>query len=67
MSGFPILTLMLLVPLAGAVGCLVAGDKTARQIALVATLIDLVLGLHLWTHFEIGGLRVGRAGAHDSE
>ena len=57
MSGFPILTLMLLVPLAGAVGCLVAGDKTARQIALVATLIDLVLGLHLWTHFEIGGLQ----------
>ena len=55
MSGFPILSLMLLVPLAGAVGCLVAGGKTARQIALVATLIDFVLGVMLWHGFEIGG------------
>lgn len=55
MSGFPILTLMLLVPLAGAIGCLLAGDKAARQIALVATLIDLVLGFMLWRNFEIGG------------
>ncbi|MBC2650824.1 NADH-quinone oxidoreductase subunit M [Novosphingobium flavum] len=55
MSGFPILTLMLLVPLAGAVGCLVSGDKAARQIALVATLIDLALGAVLWAQFQIGG------------
>ncbi|MBC2669624.1 NADH-quinone oxidoreductase subunit M [Novosphingobium piscinae] len=55
MSGFPILTLMLLVPLAGAVGCLVSGDRGARQIALVATLIDLALGAVLWSGYQIGG------------
>jgi len=55
MTGFPILTLMLLVPLVGAVACLVAGERNARMIALVATLIDLALGLVLWGQYEIGG------------
>ena len=55
MNGFPILSLMLLVPLIGAVGCLVAGGKVARQIALVATLIDLALGIVLWLNYDIGG------------
>ena len=55
MSGFPILTLMLLVPLAGAIGCLVSGERAARQIALLATLVDLALGAVLWLNFEIGG------------
>ena len=55
MSGFPILSLMLLVPLAGAVACLVAGGKAARQIALLATLVDFALGLLLWHGYEIGG------------
>lgn len=55
MSGFPILTLMLLVPLAGAIGCLVSGERAARQIALLATLADLALGAVLWLNFEIGG------------
>ena len=34
MSGFPILSLMLLVPLAAAIACLMAGAQTARWIAL---------------------------------
>jgi len=55
MTGFPILTLMLLAPLVGAVACLVAGERNARMIALVATLIDLALGLVLWGQYEIGG------------
>ena len=55
MGGFPILSLMLLVPLAGAVGCLVAGEKGARSIALVATLIDLALGIALWANYDVGG------------
>jgi NADH-quinone oxidoreductase subunit M len=55
MNGFPILSLMLLVPLIGAAGCLVAGGKAARQIALVATLIDLALGIVLWLNYDIGG------------
>ncbi|PLK25810.1 NADH-quinone oxidoreductase subunit M [Novosphingobium sp. TH158] len=57
MNDFPILSLMLLVPLAGAVACLVSPAKTARQIALAATLADLVLGLVLWSQFQVGGDR----------
>jgi NADH-quinone oxidoreductase subunit M len=53
--GFPILTLMLFVPLAGAVACLMAGPKAARMIALVATLVDLALGVLLWANYDIGG------------
>ena len=55
MNGFPILTLMLLVPLVGAVASLVAGNRAARSIALVATLIDLALGIVLWSQYDIGG------------
>ena len=52
---FPILSLMLLVPLAGAIACLMAGAPTARWIALAATLIDLALGVVLWANYDIGG------------
>jgi NADH-quinone oxidoreductase subunit M len=55
MNGFPILTLMLLVPLAGAVACLLADAKKARVIALAATLVDFVLGILLWANYDIGG------------
>ncbi len=55
MGGFPILSVMLLVPLAGALACLFAEAKTARMIALVATLIDLALGILLWANYDIGG------------
>ncbi|EGD58913.1 proton-translocating NADH-quinone oxidoreductase, chain M [Novosphingobium nitrogenifigens DSM 19370] len=55
MTGFPILSLMLLVPLVGAVLCLKSGRETARVVALIATLIDFALGVVLWTHFDIGG------------
>src|ERR1043166_1238568 len=55
MNGFPILTLMLLVPLVGAVACLLVGAQQARMIALIATLIDFVLGIVLWANYDIGG------------
>ena len=53
--GFPILSLMLLVPLVAAVACLVVPREQARSVALVATLIDFVLGIMLWMNFDIGG------------
>ncbi len=49
---FPILTLMMAVPMAGAIACLFANDRAARMIALVATLVDLALGAVLWATFD---------------
>jgi NADH-quinone oxidoreductase subunit M len=54
-NGFPILSLMLLVPLVGAIACLMAGARAARMIALIATLADLALGLVLWANYDVGG------------
>jgi NADH-quinone oxidoreductase subunit M len=55
MNGFPILSLMLLVPLLAAVACLYLEAAAARTTALAATLINLALGALLWANFDIGG------------
>ncbi len=55
MTGFPILTVMLAVPAIAAVACIFASANAARWIALLATLVDLVLGIWLWAQFDIGG------------
>ena len=55
MDSFPILTLMLAVPLLGALGCLFASAPAARKIALVTTLIEFALGVLLWVNYDIGG------------
>ncbi len=52
---FPILSLMLAVPLIGAIACLFLPAGTARMVALVATLINLLLGAWLWVDYDIGG------------
>ena len=52
---FPILSLMIALPLLAAFACLMVGARAARWIALVATLADLALGILLWTKYEIGG------------
>jgi NADH-quinone oxidoreductase subunit M len=53
--GFPILSLMLLIPLAAAIVCLYVSNSTARWLALGATLADLALGIFLWGAYDIGG------------
>ena len=55
MNGFPILSILIFVPIAAAVACLFVEAKAARWIALGATLIDFVLGVLLWQNYEIGG------------
>jgi len=55
MGGFPILTAMLAVPMLGAIACLFVDARSARMIALAATLIDLALGIVLWLNYDIGG------------
>ncbi|MDP9057756.1 MAG: NADH-quinone oxidoreductase subunit M [Pseudomonadota bacterium] len=55
MTNVPILSLMLLVPLIGALACLFVEAQAARMIALGATLVDFALGLGLWAGFQNGG------------
>jgi len=54
-EGVPILSLMLLVPMLGAIACLFVNAGTARTIALAATLVDFALGILLWANYDIGG------------
>jgi NADH-quinone oxidoreductase subunit M len=50
-----ILSLMLAIPAVAAVACLFLSANGARWLALIATLLDLVLGALLWSQFQIGG------------
>ena len=52
---FPILSLMLAIPAVAAVACLFLSASAARWTALAATLVDLALGVVLWTSFDVGG------------
>lgn len=54
MNGFPILSLLIVLPLIGAVIALVAG-KHARWVALATTLTSLVLSLVVWTRLPADG------------
>ena len=55
MDGFPILSLMLLVPLAAGIACFFLEANAARMTALIATLVNLGLGILLWLNYDIGG------------
>jgi NADH-quinone oxidoreductase subunit M len=55
MQGFPILSVMLAIPTVAAIACLFLSANAARWTALIATLIDLGLGIVLWLNFDIGG------------
>ena len=51
--GFPLLSEMLLIPLAAAIVCLCVSAGSARWVALIATLIELALGILLWTQYNL--------------
>ncbi|KQN09037.1 NADH-quinone oxidoreductase subunit M [Sphingomonas sp. Leaf28] len=55
MTGFPILSVLIAVPMVAAIACLFVSANTARMLALAATLIDFVLGIMLWMNYDIGG------------
>ena len=52
---FPILSIMLAVPMVGALACLFVRAEMARVIALAATLVTFALGVWLWASYDIGG------------
>src|SRR5688500_15554225 len=51
----PILSEMLLIPLAAAIVCLCVSANSARWVALLATLVELALGILLWTQYDLKG------------
>ncbi|WP_420138163.1 NADH-quinone oxidoreductase subunit M, partial [Sphingomonas sp.] len=53
--GFPILSLLIGLPIFAAAACLFADAKAARWIALIATLIDFAIGVVLWVMYQVGG------------
>ncbi|MFL6733055.1 MAG: NADH-quinone oxidoreductase subunit M, partial [Sphingomicrobium sp.] len=55
MTGLPLLTVLIAVPLiAGAIALFLSANG-ARWIALVATLVDLAVGSYLWLNFDPNG------------
>jgi NADH-quinone oxidoreductase subunit M len=55
MIGFPVLTVMIAIPLIGGLICLFVNAAAARWTALIATFLDLALGIYLWASFVPGG------------
>jgi len=51
---FPDLTMMIAIPLLAGLLCLYVSAGAARWVALIATLIDLALGIGLWVQFDVG-------------
>ena len=54
-ADFPILSVMLAVPMLAAIACLFVRAETARVIALTATLFNLLLGVWLWLSYNPAG------------
>src|SRR4051812_30012504 len=55
MTGVPLLSLLIVVPLLAGVICLFVKDNGARWTALIATLIDLALSIYLWAQYNPEG------------
>jgi len=54
-SGLPLLSLLIIIPLAAGALCLFVRDEGARWIALVGTLIELALSIYLWVRYNPDG------------
>jgi NADH-quinone oxidoreductase subunit M len=55
MTGLPLLSILILLPLAGSILCLFVGAKAARWIALLATLACLEIAVDLWLLYNPDG------------
>ena len=55
MSGLPLLSLLIVVPLIAGVLCLLVKAEGARWTALIATLIELVISVYLWAQYNPDG------------
>ena len=57
MTGLPLLTILIALPFVAGVLCLLVKAEPARWIALIATLLELVLSIWLWTGYDPSGAR----------
>lgn len=55
MSGLPLLSLLIVIPLVAGVLCLLVKAGAARWTALIATLIELVVSIDLWVQYNPDG------------
>ncbi|HTU12762.1 MAG TPA: NADH-quinone oxidoreductase subunit M [Allosphingosinicella sp.] len=55
MANFPILSVLLALPVLGAIACLLTDAAKARWIALLTTLGVFVLAIGMWATFQVGG------------
>ncbi len=55
MTSLPWLTILIAVPLIAGAIALFLSDNGARWLALIATIVDLDLGLYLWANYDPGG------------
>ena len=62
MNGIPILTLLTVLPVAGAIITLVAG-KHARGVAMITALASMAVALLVWSHLPANG-SMGLAEVH---
>jgi len=54
-SGLPLLSLLIAIPLVGGVICLFLNANGARWTALIATLLDFALSIYLWAQYDPDG------------
>ncbi len=55
MTGLPLLSILIGLPLVAAALCLFVKANAARWVALIATLADLALGIYLWANYNPDG------------
>jgi NADH-quinone oxidoreductase subunit M len=55
MSGLPVLSILVALPLIAGVICLFVGAQAARLTALVTTLIAFAIGIWMWAAYVVGG------------
>ncbi|HET7282813.1 MAG TPA: NADH-quinone oxidoreductase subunit M [Sphingomicrobium sp.] len=55
MTGIPLLSLLIIVPLVAGVLCLFMKAEGARWLALIGTLIDLAIGIYVWVQYNPDG------------
>jgi NADH-quinone oxidoreductase subunit M len=54
-TGLPVLTILIAIPLAGAAIALLLKASGARWVALIATLLDLAVSIDLWVNYDPDG------------